>query len=159
MIKQLLLQLLNEQFKIQPILCRVDSVTDMTCNVTPINGAAPVHNVKLIANDEADKYFVFVPKVNSHVIIIFITNATAFVAMVDEIEKVICKVDDVIMEVDTAGFLLKRKNETLLQIMEDLITAITNETHAHPQGPTTGVINVAEFQAIKTRFTTLLKGN
>lgn len=45
------------------------------------------------------------------------------------------------------------KDETLKKILDDLLTAIKNMTHKHPQGPTIAVpINWAEFQGIKKRI-------
>jgi hypothetical protein len=157
-IKALLLELLNGEM-ISPLLCKVDEVNGMTCNVTPVNGEATVLDVRLIANADADKYFALVPKVGSHVVVMFLTKAVAFIAMVDEVDKVVCKIGDVVFDIDATGFLLKKQNEDLKTLLGDMITAITTSVFITPSGNTTGMLpgSITALNNIKTRFNSLLK--
>lgn len=142
-----------------PLLCQVNSVTGMTCNVTPVNGDAPVNDVRLIANADAQKYFVLIPKIGSNVIVMFLSKASAFVVMADEVEKIIYKSGDVVFDVDAAGFLLKKQNEDLKALMSDLIDGIVNASYVTSNGPTTGMVPASStvLNGIKTRFNNLLK--
>lgn len=79
-----------------------------------------------------------------------------FLIWADEVESYEVKVGETEFKMQD-GFLLKKQNETLYKLMADLLQAIQNMNFTHPQGPTTGLVNLAEFTAIAQRFQTFLK--
>ena len=79
-----------------------------------------------------------------------------FLIWADEVESYELKVGETEFKMQD-GFLLKKQNETLYKLMADLLQAIQNMNFTHPQGPTTGLVNLAEFTAIAQRFQTFLK--
>ena len=78
---------------------------------------------------------------------------------VEEISKFLLIVGTSKFDMDDAGFLFKKDTEDLLSIVSDLIDAIENAVYNTPGGPTTGMVTTVVFEAIKTRFNTLLKSN
>jgi len=57
-----------------------------------------------------------------------------------------------IIEVNQAGFAIKKSGESLKTILTDLLTANETETHGTPAGPSTPPVNVAVYSAIKARI-------
>jgi hypothetical protein len=135
-----------------------------TCNVT--DGNLTFTNVRLssVIDGSNKKLFLF-PKVGSSVLVSPINEdlKNLYVEEYSEIESLELVINTVEFKVDQDGFLLKKENETLKKLVEDLITAVQNMSFAvsTPSGPgtTTTLINLAEFTAVKTRFNQFLKGN
>lgn len=67
-------------------------------------------------------------------------------------------IDGAEFTVTPAGYTVKRGDETLHLILEALIDAILNETHATGTGPSGPPLNAAQFQAIKQRLSQLFEG-
>ena len=96
-------------------------------------------NVKFNANDLAQ--FVAYPKIGSTVIISFLDDDTCFISQLSEIE----------------GYYISNEDNSFLDLMNDLFTAISNIQLQHPYGPTTpmSVINQTEFDAVQDKFKNL----
>jgi hypothetical protein len=109
----------------------------------------------------SNKKFLLIPKTGSTVLVSPINEdlKRLYVEAYSEIESCELVIGTTEFVVDHDGYLIKRGNETLGKLIDELLTAISNMTMAHPQGPTTAVINIAEFIALKTRFKTVLKSN
>ncbi|MCP4503695.1 MAG: hypothetical protein GY822_27520 [Deltaproteobacteria bacterium] len=75
-------------------VCKVTKVdTDlMTCNVQPIDESAPILKVRLIAG-ATESPLVCIPKVDSMVVVTFLNEANAYVAMFSDIETVAIRGD------------------------------------------------------------------
>ena len=75
-------------------VCKVTKVDTelMTCNVQPIDESAPILKVRLIAG-ATETPLVCVPKVDSMVVVTFLNEANAYVAMFSEIETVAIRGD------------------------------------------------------------------
>lgn len=75
-------------------VCKVTSVdTDnLVCDVQPIDESAPVLGVRLIAG-ESETPFVCIPKNDSMVVVTFLSDSNAYVAMKSEIETVAIRGD------------------------------------------------------------------
>ena len=124
-------------------VCTVDSVNEdnRTCKVTPLDGGVAIFGVRLQSVQGTDKGFVAFPKVGSNVVVTFINDNAAYVALCGE-------VDSYIMETGA---------ESLKSIISDLIDAINAITVPTAMGPSGLPINAPQFEAIKTRLDQLLK--
>jgi phage baseplate assembly protein gpV len=119
--------------------------------------------------DGNDKKFYLFPKVGSSVLVSPINEDLhrLYVEAYSEIESLSIVVETVKFQMDAAGFLLKKENETLKALMVDFIGAIKNMsflvsttgTAAAQSGATNTLNNLAEFSAIENRFKQFLKDN
>ena len=77
-----------DDLQFESVACIVSniSVTDMTCDCAPINGDADFLEVRL--NADYKKGFTLIPKNNSVVIITQLSDATAYVSMVSEVDEI-----------------------------------------------------------------------
>jgi hypothetical protein len=145
-------------------IAKVQSVNESagTCVLVDDDGLE-YFDVRLRPVQSSNKSFIMIPKIGSLVLTVRIEDADEWLVIAcDEIEKVGYYIDGVVFEVDSDGFLLKKQNETLKQLMSDLLTAIegmsfTVATPDFVNGSTTAMVNVAQFSAIKTRFNQFLK--
>jgi hypothetical protein len=98
------------------VLCKVMAVDDaaITIDVEPVNGDAPLFDVRLQANFEQNGV-VWFPKAGSLVIVSVLEDGAPFVSMFSEIEKIVVKKD---------GFDLKEQLNKLLTLNESLIDMV-----------------------------------
>lgn len=70
------------------VLCTVDSVDllTLTCYCIPINGEGDIQGVKLMANVENG--FTIIPKVNSKVLVSFLSDQIGFVSMFSGVSEI-----------------------------------------------------------------------
>lgn len=109
------------------IVCTIDSVdlTDNTCYCVPINGDADIQKVRLMA--ENTKGFLIIPKVNSTVLVSFISDSMAYVSMFSEVDEIhlngnnydgLVKINDLVTKLNN----LENKVNTIIS---------TFNTHTH----------------------------
>lgn len=112
------------------------------------------------------KSFIQLPKVGSQVLAIRIEDDDDWLIIAcEEITKVVFTVGVTRFEFDDLGFLLKKENESLKKLMNDLLSAIeqmkfsvtTAGTATAQTGQTVALTNAAQFANIKTRFNQFLK--
>ncbi len=111
-----------------------------------------------IINEDKQGFYLF-PKVGSSILIAPIEediNRFHIVAY-SEVENLKYGIENTELNIDKNGFLLKKENETLKKLMEDLIKAIKAMKFTTNQGPTINLINIADFIALEKRFNNLLK--
>jgi len=107
-----------DDLQFESVACIVSniSVTDMTCDCAPINGDADFLEVML--NADYKKGFTLIPKDKSVVIITQLSDATAYVSMVSE-------VDEIYLAGDANGGLVKVNSlVTKLNTLENIINQI-----------------------------------
>ncbi|MDX6187993.1 hypothetical protein SGQ83_01410 [Flavobacterium sp. Fl-318] len=119
--------------------------------------------------DGSDKKFYLFPKTESSVLVSPINEDLhrLYVEEYSEVESLDLNIEYVRFQVDQYGFLLQKENETLKQLMGDLIGAIksmsftvaTTGTATAQTGTTNTLNNTAQFEAIENRFNQFLKGN
>jgi len=105
------------------ILAKVISVDEnrRTANCEPLNGDAIFKNCRLNAQENNENGFVFIPKINSIVIIMKIDENKAYVAMFSEIEKVLQKVGNTEIEINSSEIIFnKGNNGGLIKISENV---------------------------------------
>jgi hypothetical protein len=133
----------------------------LTCNVEDIE-ENEVFDVRLRATlDGVKKGFVLLPKVGSSVLIANIGNSknAYFVVAYSEVTKVTAWMDETKFEVDTAGLLLQKGEQTLRLILNDILNQIKLITVPVTTAPGTSgpPVNAAAFDLIKQRVEFLLK--
>lgn len=129
-----------------------------TCVVS--DGEIDYTEVRLSASIEENgqRFFVF-PKIGSWVLVSPIQEDlhNLYVEFFSEIESIELKIKGTEFQMDEEGFLLKKENETLKKLMEDLIKTIKKMKFTTNMGPTIKLINEPEFTALEKRFKTFLK--
>lgn len=111
-----------------------------TCEVADNGNNIIIYtNVKLGTNEKSN--FIQYPKVGSNVVINFISDYQAYVAIYSEIE----------------GYYIGNQDNSFLDVMVEFITAIKNMTILTNQGASlnNGIINVADFQAVEDKLKNL----
>lgn len=119
-------------------------------------------NVQLssIIDGSAEKFYLF-PKTGSSVLMSPINEDVhrMYVESYSQLESLDMTIGDVRFQADADGFLLKKENETLKALMQDLITAIKAMKFTTNNGPTINLINRPQFEAMEDRFNQFLKDN
>lgn len=77
--------------------CKVISVDEdaRTCEVEPFDGSAVIYDVRLQAVEGSDKGVVIVPTVGSGVLVVFISKSRAFVALGEQLDRILVDCDEV----------------------------------------------------------------
>lgn len=77
-------------------ICIVNEIDEdaRTVDVTPIDEGAPILGVNLQANQDCSTGFVVFPEKDSHVVICFLSDATAVVVLTEKIYKVVWNIGD-----------------------------------------------------------------
>lgn len=96
-------------------------------------------NVKFTPDDKAT--FIQYPKVGSTATMILLDESTGYITNVSEIE----------------GYYIGNENNSFLELMNDLFTAISNIQLQTNYGPTLpqSLTNIAEFNAVQNKFKNL----
>lgn len=139
-----------------------------TCNVKADGLEIPDVQLSAIIDGSDKKYYLF-PAINSSVLVSPINEDLhrLYIEAYSEVESLDLKIKQVQFRVDETGFLMKKENETLLDLMSDLIKAVQNMsflvsttgTATAQSGTTNTLVNTAEFTAIENRFKQFLKDN
>ncbi len=127
-----------------------------TCDVRPFDGSAEVLGVRLYASPTSHQGLKQVPRVGSVVVVTFLNQVTGFVSLVSEPEHVSVILGTTEVFVDNNGVRVKRGNEDLFSIINDLLTEILALTVTTGVGPSGTPINAVNFGKIKVRLNTLL---
>lgn len=162
---QILRQIVHHR-QVTSLVCKVDEVHDLDCDVTPVDGTAQIKTVRLKAYMSGDKGIVIKPKKGSFVLIIFLKVNDAFVAMMDEVDSIQYKIEGGTFFMDKDGlsadmgkgkYEIKNTQESLKKLLDDLNNAIMQLTVTTGTGPSGTPINIASFQDIQQRIPKLFK--
>ena len=125
------------------IVCTVVEVdkTARTCTVLPLNGDPEIFDVMLQAGQDGSTGITMIPKVDSSVIVSFITDETAFISLTSRVES----------------FSIKSETEDLKSILSDILSAIEQLTVNTAVGPSTPPLNLSVFTSIKQRLNSLFE--
>ncbi len=180
-IKRAIQQLSKSPEDFQSIIATVLEVrpADRVIDVQPRNSKAAIYSVRLQSVVKGDTGFVAIPKVGSDVIVSFISNTLAFVALCSEYERINLVVPSMSMsteefvsnlgsskiEADSVevtskdGFKIETESESLKNIWAELISILNAFQLLHPQGPTTGIAPqiATRLTSLETRVNTILK--
>ncbi|TDN38613.1 hypothetical protein E4631_24025 [Hymenobacter sp. UV11] len=121
------------------VLAKVTAVdkTNNTIDCEPLDDSAELLEVRLQA--QTGKGLVLYPVVGSDVVVSFFSKDDAFVAMVSQVESVA----------------LESQNESLFQLLSDLVDEVSSLRVTTNQGPSIEVINKPAILAIKSRLKNL----
>lgn len=95
-------------------VCTVDAVDEdkRVCDVSPIDGSAPLLDVNLQANQESKHGIVSFPKKGSYVVVGFLTPDVGVVLLTDEIEKIDIAIEETSIVVDKDGVVINKGENT-----------------------------------------------
>ncbi len=139
-------------------ICEVLSVDaeNLTADLRPTDGSSDVLDALLQVSENG---FFVEPKVGSLVVCVFLTKETAVVVNHSELTQFDVKIENTEFQFDKDGFLLKKEDETLKELIQDLIKAIKAMKFTTNQGPTINLVNINDFISLEKRFNKLLKDN
>lgn len=67
-------------------------------------------------------------------------------------------IGDTDFQISEAGYTIKRGGESLMAILDDLLTAIQAETHTTSTGPSGPPVNIADYVAVQQRLPDIFEG-
>lgn len=140
-VKELLNKLIDRE-DLQPKIVVIEEVdkefNDCTVSLYE-NENIKYYNIKLNIDDTAT--MVIYPKLGSTAIMHFFDTFSGFITNISEVE----------------GYYIGNQDNSFLDLMNDLFTAISNIQLQHPYGPTTpkSVTNQTEFDAVQNKFKNL----
>ena len=162
----------QELYSVAGVVSSID-LNSMTCTVS-IDGEADLHGVKIQTMEGGNKGVKLVPKLNSEVIVTYMSTATAYIAMVSEIQEFGVEIDTCNISIKDTQVAIKQGTAeiklsngkiqissngidlgTTLNQLIDAISAIT-VTCTAPGSPSTPPINVAQIQAVKLQLSLII---
>lgn len=154
-LKQTITELIKSNIPIQTVWAEVKEVDweERTMTVVGIDDEVEYYDVLLGLGSIDLK-----PKVGSSCLIGIIENrdTASFLIMVDEIEEIDINADRCQLNIND-GFLLKKENESLANLMSDLLQEIQKMKFTTNTGSTILMVNKPQFLAIENRFKDFLK--
>jgi hypothetical protein len=118
-----------------------------------LSSGAVVDDVRLKAMIKPGSKLLVVPKVGSMVLLGSIANSHEYVVVaVDEVEKLLLQQGSVTLTITAAGFTLAKGNDTLQQVLSDLIAEIGKIVVLMGTSP-----NLAALTAIDNRLKQILQ--
>lgn len=111
-VKDIIKNLVKDSEEIYSQPCTVVSVdrSSRTIEAQPINGDAKLFDVRLQSRESGEMGLVIFPKIDSEVIVTFLSNTNAFVSRTQDIEDVVLKIDDFELTIDKENFNKSVKN-------------------------------------------------
>lgn len=96
-IKEAIQKITDTRDELYSLVCTVDAVDESarTCDVSPIDGHAPIYGVRLQGAIGDDTGVVCIPKTGSVVICTFLGKTSAYVALVSEVDRILLHAPDV----------------------------------------------------------------
>lgn len=157
MIKELIQKLAATGNELYAKIAEVISVDieTKTCDVKPIDGSSEIFDVFLNLSEESGQ--LCEPVIGSLICIVFITKETAVAVNYSELKQYNIKIEETEFTIDSNGFLLRKADETLAKLMDDLLKEIRLMKFTTNTGSTITLVNEPKFLAIQNRFKNLLK--
>lgn len=156
--KKIIQQLAQTGDELYAKICEVISVDveQKTADLKPLDGSAMIDDAYLMVDDENGGVFTE-PKKGALVAVVFVSKEIAVVVGTSELKQFNIKIEQTQFQMDKDGFLLKKENETLKKLMNDLLEAIKNMKFTTNTGSTILLVNLQEFISIQNRFKQFLK--
>lgn len=107
----------------ESVVCEVLEVNGMNCVCAPVNGAAEIQDVRLVADDTKDG-FVLVPEVGSFVVVQMLNGTAGYLAMVSKITEVYYKVGTAQYNLNEVGHLVTKGEDTLKEALTLIVQAV-----------------------------------
>jgi|AMZC01.1.fsa_nt_AMZC01002902.1_18 hypothetical protein len=154
------IRILSQNDKSNLQVAKVVKVTGNICTVDFEDGRPLLDQVRLKAViDDDENAFLIIPKEGSYVLISPLAgnNANQIIAAYSVVERLELKIERTLFKIDKEGFLLSRQNDSLQNVLSDLIDAINSITVPTGTGPSGTPINSPSFNNIKLRLQKILK--
>lgn len=154
--KELIQKLANTGDEIYTKICEVISVDkeNQTADLKPLDGSAEILDALI---QVADKGAFIEPKIGSQVACVFVSKELAIIVNYSELKQFQVKIEGVEFQFDKDGFLMKKENESLRNLMVDLLQEIQKMKFTTNTGSTILLVNKPQFVNIENRFKQLLK--
>jgi hypothetical protein len=129
-LKEIFQQLADKGEQVYSLICKVKTVhaDKNTCDVTPVNGAADLLDVRLNAYGTSTGYIVY-PTADSFVMVTFFKKNEAYVSLVSDIDSLAVNIEDKTFYIDSEGILLNGDEFGGLTKTPELKTQL-DKTHA-----------------------------
>ncbi len=114
-IRDLIRNLVKDATEVYSQPCKVISVDKdaRTLELEPLNGDAKLYDVRLQSRESGSMGLVFFPKIDSEVIVSFLSQNKCFVSSTQDIEEILLKIDDFELFLDKENFTKSVKNITI----------------------------------------------
>ena len=124
-------------------VCKVDSVDEeaRTADVSPIDESAPILGVNLQAVQESKTGIVAIPKTGSDVVVAFLTDATAVVVLMSDIDKIIATVGE-----DKPVELAAEKSAVTLKLGDTIVDLKDDKSITFNGGDNGGLVIIQELR-------------
>lgn len=137
-----------------------------TIDVQPVNGDAEILEVRLQSQIASDKGIVVYPSLDSLVIVTWVNEVTAYVAMCEEVDEVSLKIENQEFRIDASGIAhksgasdLASTVSSMMTLMNDLLTNLTTfkVISSAPGAPSGAVFpdNLIKLQKSKVDLTAI----
>ena len=171
MIIQHLQKLVTTGEEVYAKVCTVHRVdrANKSCDLLPVDGSAELFDIPLQADVQGHGWCLF-PAEGSHVLVVFINKHHACVCQVSEVDLMQLVADKMAFSVDKNQLTIKKDDtevivgdqitlkaggENLKGLLDELFEAIKNLKLMTPQGPTTALMNAADFEKVKNKLNKL----
>jgi hypothetical protein len=166
-LRDLMRELAKSGEEIYSVVGKVKSIDDTkrTCVVEPINGDADLLDIRVQAEQQISTGIYIKPKVNSDVLVTFLSKNTGYVALCSEVDSIEIKIGTQTIKIDgtngmdISGFLkVASATSDLKSAIGELIDAIGSLVLVTPAGA--GSVNsssVTQLMLIKGKFNTFLQ--
>lgn len=157
-LKELIQELAKTSDEIYAKVCKVISVDaeEKTADLEPVDGSAVIDEVYIMTDHENGGLYLE-PVVGSLITVVFVNKETALMVSSSALKQFQIKIESTELQVDKDGLYLKRENETLKALVNDLLEAIKKMKFTTNTGSTIKLVNITDFINIQNRFKTLLK--
>ncbi len=126
-IRDLMLKLTENDDEIFSTVGEVSDVDESarTCTITPANGTAQIIGCRLQSGIDSQSGFVMIPKEGSNAVATFLSNETAYLALMDAVDKILIDTDLVEFNGGDNGGLIN------IQSLVDKINAVESSINNH----------------------------
>lgn len=159
----------DELYSVVGLVSSIDETAGI-CTVTPLNGDAPIDEVRMRANDNPG--WMIVPVDGTEVVVTFIGQSLGYLALVSVVEKLVLEIDGMTFELNEKGLKLindstsfKDQLNGLIGVVEGILKALETFKVITPSGPSTAVtpdsleallVQKNSLSQVKTNFQKLL---
>ena len=166
-LRDLIREIAKSGEEIYSVVCKVKSIDDAkrTCVVEPINGDADLLDIRVQAEQQSSTGIYIKPKVNSDVLVAFLSKNTGYIALCSEVDSIEIKIGTQTIKIDgtngmdISGFLkvasatsdLKSAISELIDLVSGLAIVVAGTAG------TVSPANQALLTALKAKFSTFLK--
>lgn len=134
------------------------NAADFTIDLIDDETGVEYFDVRLKPVLDANEFLLVIPKVGTWCLAVKIEDEQEwYMLSVGQAEKYIIKIGTQHFEMDGQKFLIKTGDDSLGEIMNDLLQAVLMMVFTTNMGPTIKLVNASDFTTIKSRLNAILK--